>query len=278
MHINPSSVCQTPHKNHIISHFKFDSISQSTVCADKIWEPHIQNFVKLYHSFFNIKHIADVGANFGYHTLFFSDVVSREGKVYAFEPQPQNFYLLKENIHNNNIQNVILYDWACGEIEADVNIAIFKDTQDYFNMGDFSCYDNVDNNSEYVKVKSKSIDSCNIKHLDLIKMDVQGWEVRALQGALKTIQTCKPTIIVEFEYWQLGRANTTCEELAQLLRDMNYYIFYLEAEYPADHVCVHKDNLENFICKFEKFIYPHTESNSINYNTTYGVDKKISVI
>ena len=43
-------------------------------------------------------------------------------------------------------------------------------------------------------------------------------------------QKFKP-LIVEFEYFQLKKTNTTCKELFDLIREYNYYIFYLEYDY-----------------------------------------------
>ena len=81
-------------------YFINDAMAQNSIGKNKEWEIHITKFVKLYNSFYNIKNIIDVGANFGYHSLFFSKEVSEN--VFSFEPQIQNFNLLKNNIRNNN--------------------------------------------------------------------------------------------------------------------------------------------------------------------------------
>jgi hypothetical protein len=111
--------------------------------------------------------------------------------------------------------------------------------------------------------------------IDLIKLDVQGWEKKVLSGAINLLKTHKPVLIVEFEYFQLSKTNTTCKELFDFIRAQDYYIFYLDYEYPSDHVCVHKDNLEDFRVKFKDHILPNTENNSVNNNLIYGVNEKI---
>jgi hypothetical protein len=96
-----------------------------------------------------------------------------------------------------------------------------------------------------------------------------------LRGAASTIARDRPTLIVEFESHQLAKTGTTCAELATLLRDMGYTIFFLAYEYPSDHVCVHASRLSEFCAKFEDWILPHTESNSVNANVEFGVTEKV---
>ncbi len=50
--------------------------------------------------------VIDVGANIGYYTLIFAQLVGKTGKVFAFEPEPKNFEILKKNIEINNYGNV----------------------------------------------------------------------------------------------------------------------------------------------------------------------------
>src|SRR3989344_3364089 len=50
--------------------------------------------------------VLDVGANIGYYTLLFAKLVGPEGIVFAFEPDPTNFSILKKNVETNNYTNV----------------------------------------------------------------------------------------------------------------------------------------------------------------------------
>ena len=84
-------------------------------------------------------------------------------------------------------------------------------------------------------------------------------------------------MIVEFEHFQLVKNGKTFMDLADLIRKYGYYIYYLEYEYPSDHVCVHQDMLGEFNEKFRDMITDHHELNNINYNITFGIDKKIKI-
>jgi FkbM family methyltransferase len=78
----------------------------------------------------------DVGANFGYHSILFSKEVS--GKVFAFEPQIQNYNLLQKNLEQNNITNVVTYNLGCGDENCDIKMPVIEDSVNWINMGDFT--------------------------------------------------------------------------------------------------------------------------------------------
>lgn len=251
--------------------FKNDAMATSSIGANTSWEPHLTNFVKICNKFFNLRNIIDVGANFGYHSMLFSKESS--GNVYAFEPQIQNFELLQTNIKNNSINNIIPFNNACGDVECNVNMPIIQ-TNNSVNMGDFTPNVGCDPNNFSV-IKSVVLDDMGITDIDLIKIDVQGWEKKVLIGAKNILAQYKPILIVEFEWFQLMKTNTTCKELFDFIRNNNYYIFYIEYTYQSDHICVHNDHLQEFRLKFDKYIFKHTENNGLNNNLVNGVVEKI---
>jgi len=251
---------------------KNDNMANNSIKDGKMWEPHITTFVKLYNLFYNIQNIIDIGANFGYHTLFFSKEV--QGTVFAFEPQIQNFQLLQKNINYNLSKNIEIYNFACGDIECDVKMdIILQNNNDKLNMGDFT--PDVCNSQFFSMTKSLLLDYFEFPQIDLIKIDTQGWEKKVLIGCKELLKKYKPILIVEFEHFQLIKTNTSCEELFDFIRNNNYYIFFLEYNYPSDHICVHNDNLNDFRNKFKKYIHVHNSDNEINHNLQYFVNEKI---
>jgi FkbM family methyltransferase len=155
--------------------FKFkyfinDYMGSGSVGIKKEWEPHITKFTKIYNNLYNIKNIIDIGANFGYHTLLFSRECSIN--VYAFEPQIQNYELLKDNIKNNEIKNIILYNYACGDYNCEIKMPIIN-SNNMVNMGDITPNINCNN---FSIAKSILLDEMDFSSkIDLIKIDVQGW-------------------------------------------------------------------------------------------------------
>ena len=253
-------------------YFTNDCMATSCVGKNEEWESHITNFVKIYNKIFNITNIIDVGANFGYHTLFFSKEV--ECNVFAFEPQIQNFMLLKNNIEYNEIKNVICYNLECGDKRDDVKMPVFEN-ESTVNMGDFT--PTVLTTNKYSITKSVLLDDINFEKIDLIKIDVQGWEKKVLQGAYNLLNKYKPALIVEVEWFQLQKTNTLCKELFDFIKNNNYHIYFLDYSYPSDHVCIHNDKLDEFKNKFKNYIFPHTTDNNLNNNIQYGVNEKIII-
>jgi FkbM family methyltransferase len=260
-----------------MEYFKNDAMARDSIGKDIKWEPHVSKFVELYNDSFPIHNIIDVGANFGYHTLFFSKNVAENGFVYAFEPQIQNFNLLYKNIKVNDIDNVILHNKACSDINDVVKMPMIKKDSGIVNMGDMTV-NWIDTSQLYCDVESIMLDDIKFPEISLIKLDVQGWESKVLNGAKKLIKKYKPTLIVEFEHYQFMRVKDggTCDDLAKLIKDMGYNIFYLEYEYPSDHICIHDDNLKEFNEQFGNYILPHTERNDVNDNISF-TNKKIKL-
>ena len=103
-------------------YFINDCMAQTSIGVNIEWEQHIRKITELYNNLYSIQNIIDVGANFGYHTLLFSRECSQN--VYAFEPQIQNFKLLEDNVKNNEIKNIILYNYALVDNNCEIKIPV----------------------------------------------------------------------------------------------------------------------------------------------------------
>ncbi|HTA77189.1 MAG TPA: FkbM family methyltransferase [bacterium] len=123
--------------------------------------------------------VLDIGANIGYYTLIAAKIVGPRGKVYAFEPDPDNFALLKKNVEYNCYANVVLVNSAVSDKNKTAKLFINKT-----NRGDHRLYDSKDGRPS-IPVQTLKLDDY-FKKLDqkihFIKMDIQGSEARALNG------------------------------------------------------------------------------------------------
>lgn len=263
------------HESFIIEYFANDFLASGSIELGKKWEPHLIEFVKLYNKQYSISNIIDIGANFGYHTLFFSREVQGKGNVYSFEPQIQNYTLLFKNIEHNQIKNIQCFPQACSDQFDIVNLPLMNTENNKVNMGDITLNQKVGLNTHIST--AVPIDSFILPKIDLIKIDVQGWEIKALNGARELILKDKPLMIVEFEEHQLIKTGSSCYNLAKFIRDLGYYIYYLDYEYPSDHVCIHKDYKDDFEKNFSQYISEHKDINNVNFNINYGIDKKIKI-
>ena len=136
--------------------------------------------------------VVDAGAHVGLFTVKASLQVGKQGKVYAFEPEPENFSLLREN--TKGLKNVKIFQKALWSSEKDLTLFIRRD-----HIGAHSLIDWVD--AKYIKerlpLRTTFLDKIVKGKVNFIKMDVEGAELEALKGAVGILKQHKPLIAVE---------------------------------------------------------------------------------
>jgi FkbM family methyltransferase len=131
--------------------------------------------------------VVDVGANIGYYTML---AARRVKKVYAIEPDKKCFEILKKNIEENNLKNVVLINKAASDKKEKKYLI-----RDEKNQGNSKI---IDKNGEIVFAETLDNMLVNEQYISLIKIDVQGWEPEVIEGAKKTIKRNWPTIFLEY--------------------------------------------------------------------------------
>lgn len=123
--------------------------------------------------------VVDVGANIGYFTVHFSRLLGEQGVVHAFEPEPLNFSILTENVQINGLTNACLHHAAVGRERGEAQLHMSD-----FNGGMHRLYESVCCSGPSVSVPVLRIDDvlAGVK-VDLIKIDIEGYEESALRGA-----------------------------------------------------------------------------------------------
>jgi len=168
--------------------------------------------------------VLDVGANIGLYSAHLSSFVGPAGGVHSFEPIPQLFACLEKTVSQNRLGNITTYQMALGDIDGTVNME-----GQAFNSGDYrvSAKNHV-NRGISVHVRRGDNVLTTVKTVQVIKIDVQGYEIPALRGLSAIIERSREIRII-FEYWPEGmkRAGYDAGELVDFLRGngMNPYIF-----------------------------------------------------
>jgi FkbM family methyltransferase len=147
--------------------------------------------------------VVDMGANIGYYTLLAARRVGPHGRVYAFEPEPQNFKLLAENIRLNGYENVVAVQKAVSNETGAA--ALFLSLR---GSGSHSLLPSRDYGKETIAIETVTLDEFFEKEgsptIQVIKMDVEGWEIEALGGMRRLLMRNSPLkMIVEFYPWGL---------------------------------------------------------------------------
>lgn len=150
--------------------------------------------------------VADIGANIGNHTIFFSKICMAK-RVYSFEPQNEMFNILQKNIEINQCEGVELFHFALGSRKGTLSIFDFDPT----NWGGTSFIPDENGN-----IPVETFDSLNIPRIDFMKIDVESAEVCVLQGAIKTITRDKPMI------WCEALNSAALKAINRVLAPLNY--------------------------------------------------------
>ena len=162
----------------------------------------------------------DIGANVGFFTLLGSRIVGEAGAVVAFEPLPENLGALKVHVRLNGARNV------------NVVAAAVSDRAGRERFGP------VDNPAMGGRAPEGSIEVVTValddlvregavRRPDVLKIDVEGAELRVLAGARRTLEEARPAIVLSAHGWQLF---DTCRDL---LRQVGYEV-HLAKDGPDD--------------------------------------------
>ena len=172
--------------------------------------------------------VYDIGANIGYISLIFAKQVGPQGKVLAFEPLPENFKQLVDNIALNDL-NTRITPHQAAMIDKPGETTFFIHQSGAMGKAEGS----LGREEKYlskIKVEAAALDDFIFtkKHPrpDLIKMDIEGGEVLAVQGMRKTLTEIKPVILVEIH------SHAALEYLWKEFQSAGYHLYKMEKGYP----------------------------------------------
>jgi FkbM family methyltransferase len=183
--------------------------------------------------------VVDAGANIGIYSEFLSRCVEPNGIVHSFEPSPENFKRLRSA--TRKLANVRLSQAAVGERSRRSELYL----SDKLNV-DHRAYAAEGDSRRTVPIEMVALEDYfkPSERVDLIKMDVQGFELHALRGAKRVIQE-NPGIKLLLEFWPYGlkQAGARWEEVVEMLRDfgMDLMLVNKKTLTPFDAADVHVD-------------------------------------
>ena len=185
--------------------------------------------------------VVEIGANIGVHTAFLAQAVGREGTVLAFEPQRVIFQNLCANLALNSITNTYSYNVAVSDTFSAINLPVL----DYSKPHDFSKLD-ISEDGESELAQTITLDSLNLPHCRLIKIDVEGMELAVLQGAINTIKNLLPILYITYKV-------KNDKSLINFIAEFGYKMYWhkIQIYQPNNYL----ENPEN--------VFGKTESNSI---------------
>jgi FkbM family methyltransferase len=160
--------------------------------------------------------VVDVGANVGLHSVFFAARVGPAGKVIALEPEPDNYRYLTDNVRRNGLTNVDAVLAGAGAREAAMTLNLLPG-----GMGGHS-FAPVDGGTP-IEVRVVRLDDFlpqRTARVDLVKIDVEGFEVQVVAGLMETLARDRPTLLIEFSPQLLRRNGDDPEALLATLQSL----------------------------------------------------------
>ena len=160
--------------------------------------------------------VIDIGANIGYFTLLMAKLTGNHGKVYAFEPEDNNFTSLVSNIGLNGFKNIVPYRFALSDESGEAKLYISE-----YESGEHSMVSQ-DDKSYSIDIKTFKLDYAIKGKIDLIKCDTEGNEMKVLLGAYETLKIHHPVLILEIWPDGLKKSGYSVGELFDYLYGIGY--------------------------------------------------------
>lgn len=159
--------------------------------------------------------VVEAGANIGAHTVHLAQLVGEQGRVYAFEPQRLVFQTLCGNLALNSLTNVFASQQALGNQPGTIKVPCL-DVHVFQNWGGLSLV----HSTQGEPVPVTTIDNLQLTACRLIKVDVEGMEQQVLQGAQKTIASCRPYLYVE-----INMDDKISKPLVDYMKSLGYRVY-----------------------------------------------------
>ncbi|MBI4575116.1 MAG: FkbM family methyltransferase [Planctomycetes bacterium] len=181
----------------------------------------------------------DVGANIGYYTLRMASLVGEGGNVFALEPNPKAYGRLLENLNINRFRNVRPFPMALSDSHGVFKLHSYGgadgDLVSTFHEG------NLQSPRKAVPVADRGIHSYDVEgttldellgprevpRLDLVKVDVEGHELRVLRGAEGTLRAYRPHVIFEYNRRAWSNAGSELSDARRILAGLGYTLYRL---------------------------------------------------
>jgi FkbM family methyltransferase len=168
--------------------------------------------------------LLDCGSNYGFYS-FYVATLSLDNQVLAYEASPKTFNTFKENLELNNFKNINCRNLAINETPGKF-ISFYESFKDW----ESSATHNNFKNNKVVTIGTTTIDkellNKNLSNFSVvIKLDIEGNEFNAIQGALDTILKYEPLVAIELSKYNLNNKTYNFGYFREFLNNTKYKIY-----------------------------------------------------
>ena len=171
----------------------------------------------------------DIGANIGYFAMLAAALVGPTGKVYAFEPNPDNCQMVEMSIEANGFENIQLFPNAVAEAKQSFNLDV-GGTNSNGRIIDFTP-EATPGQATPILVEAVVLDDTlpDLDRVDVVKLDIEGAEPRAWQGMQQIVSKFRPILVFEFSPELIPiTSHVTAESFLDEIISHQYELFILE--------------------------------------------------
>lgn len=171
--------------------------------------------------------VFEVGANVGAHTFEIAKLLTDGGRLYSFEPTGYAFKKLSRNHALNSFSNVVLERIALSDRNETRTLqrSTSPDTQPFRASWDIKTKEPKDRSLDTITFETLDhyCERMHVDRLDLLKIDVDGYEARVMSGALETLKRQRPILIIELGT-TVTRLGDSLDELVKTILSLGYRI------------------------------------------------------
>src|SRR5260221_1686639 len=158
----------------------------------------------------------DVGAIVGYYTALASSLVGKPGSVIAFEPSPYAFGRLRSMVQANKLEHVRPVHSGLSDVAGQLNLYLGNGSHNH--TPTMVPHENATVTLVSVQTLDSAAEQMGIERIDLMKIDVEGYETRVLAGATRLLKEGRVrAILCEFNDHWLRQAGSSPEKLTSII-------------------------------------------------------------
>jgi len=203
--------------------------------------------------------VVDIGANLGYYALIEASIVGEPGKVYAIEPVPFNYEILKKSIHKNNYEGIV--ETRLCALSDTCGISKMVITRES-NLPTMFLNENETSDDMKERIETRTIKTLEVKTttldkflkgkapVDFIRMDVEGYEGRIIKGMLDTVRKSGDwfNLFIELHPALFGDPQGMVKEIIQVLAGLGLKVKFIVNSEGTELLDFSRDNLLETLC------------------------------
>jgi FkbM family methyltransferase len=178
--------------------------------------------------------VMDLGANIGWYSLVIEKHIKKDIRIYAFEPEPLNYAILKKNLLLNNSSRIVPVNAAVSDRSGQASLFLY----DAKNTGRHSLLDINFGPDKTIKVETMRLDDflttnrIAFKAVKFVKVDIEGYECIAMKGAAQLLQHL-PFMLLEYSPARILKGGDQPAEFIRRLVGFDFHLYTIDTGKPV---------------------------------------------